>query len=409
MMQSGKSGKSLLRKLLVILLAGLMMFGAAGGALAKGGKDFDHRNAGKHRNDFKNAKVEIKITFKDLKDVAWAQRHIAKLAADRVFDGYDDGTFRPNQPVSRIEAIIASVRMMGLRDEAEKADKMRTDLNFKDADLIKRKYPNAVGYVAVALENALFFETDTHVQPEKPADRLWAAMLLVKAMKLEDEAKERMNAKLPFKDAGQVPAGAVGYVALALEKGLISGYEDLTFRPNKPVTRAELAALLGRMDDQLPDKDDDTGIGGKVTAAVYNNVLTLTRNGEVKSYIVDPNAFIFRNGARITADGLKVGDEVKAKAYNNVIIFIEVTKPATDPAEPKVNFTETGKFQYLTLNNEGKIATIAITQTVNDTTQLKLFNVASNVKIDGNAALLVPNRTIVIKGVNQLVTEIEIK
>ena len=63
----------------------------------------------------------------------------------------------------------------GSAEQAESAAEMSTKLNFKDADVLARKDPWAVGYVAVALEKNLFNETDTLVQPEKPATRLFAA------------------------------------------------------------------------------------------------------------------------------------------------------------------------------------------------------------------------------------------
>ncbi len=52
----------------------------------------------------------------------------------------------------------------------------------------------------------------------------------------------------------KIPAGSVGYVEVAIEKGLVDGFEDNTFRPNQPVTRAQLAALLDRTGNQLPTK-----------------------------------------------------------------------------------------------------------------------------------------------------------
>lgn len=51
--------------------------------------------------------------------------------------------------------------------------------------------------------------------------------------------------KLTFKD--KVPAYAQGAVQVALEKGLVKGYTDKTFRPDRPVTRAEVAAILDRL------------------------------------------------------------------------------------------------------------------------------------------------------------------
>ncbi len=398
---------------LILALAVLMLLGGASSAFAH--NDHNGKNKGKSNNGKNVQKIEIKIDFDDLRGVEWARKHIAKLAADRVFDGYDDGTFRPNQAVKRIEAIIAAVRMMGLRDSAESAAKQATDLNFKDADTIERKFPNAVGYVALALENDLFLESETHVQPEKAADRLWATMLLVKAMKLEGEAKAKMNVKLPFNDSKDIPAGAVGYVAVALEKGLISGYTDGSFRPNRSVSRAELAALLGRMDDQQPDSENGpgTGIKGTIAAVVNNATLTLNHNGHITAYIVDPNAFIFRNGAKVAASELKVGDVISAKSYNNVVIFIEVTKPITDNSVPVTTFSEEGKYQYHTMNTSGKIATIALSQTVNNQTTVKLFEVSEQVTVTPANQILILDRTIVLKGTKQgntqIVTAIELK
>ncbi len=104
--------------------------------------------------------------------------------------------FKPEKTVTRIEAITAAVRLMGLREQAESDAEKPTKLNFKDAD----KIPSwAVGYVAVALENDLFTESDDSVKPNEDADRLWATTLLVKALKLEAEAKAQMTAHLHLK------------------------------------------------------------------------------------------------------------------------------------------------------------------------------------------------------------------
>lgn len=400
--------KLLLKQALAILLVVMMLFGGAASAFANDDDDDDDDDRKKHHGKDKS-KVEVKFDFDDLMQSEWARKYIARLAADQIFDGYEDGTFRPNQSVKRIEAIIAAVRLMGFRAEAETAARLATELNFDDADQIEKKFPNAVGYVAVAVENDLFLETENKVNAEKAADRLWATMLLVKAMKWEDLAKSKMNVKLSFKDADKIPAGAVGYVAVAVEKGLVNGYEDLTFRPNKPVTRAELAVLLGQMDDQQPDSEDSNLIRGTVTTAVYGNVLTLTNDNKITVHAINPDAFIYRKGVKVTAADIKIGDVVVAKIYNNEVIFIDVKTAVADPTVPPVAFTFEGQYQYVTWNTDNKIATIVIAQTVNSVTTVKSFNVASNVAITPNASLLVLNSTVVLKGNDLVVTSIEIK
>ncbi len=400
--------KLLLKQMLSVVLVLMMLITGAASAFATGDHDDDDDDDHKKKGEDKY-KIEVKFDFNDLEKSEWAKKYIARLAADRIFDGYEDGSFRPNQSVTRIEAIIAAVRLMGLRADAESATRLATDLNFNDAEHVEKKFPNAVGYVAVAVENDLFLETETHIKAEKAADRLWATMLLVKAMKWEDLAKTKMNVKLSFKDADKVPAGAVGYVAVAVEKGLISGYEDLTFRPNKPVTRAELAVLLGQMDDQQPDEADSSLIRGTVTTAVYSNVLTISNDNKITAYAINPSAFIYRKGVKVTAAELKVGDVIVAKVYNNEVIFIDVKTAVADPTVPPVAFTFEGQYQYVTWNADNKIATIVIAQTVNSVTTVKSFNVATNVNIIPNNSILALNNTLVLKGNDLVVSSIELK
>lgn len=403
--------KPTMRKTLITTLTAAMLVTGSTAAFAEGkgkgrfGKDDDDKERALSMLKGR-ANLEIKIAFDDIRggDVEWALRYIASLASKRVFEGYEDGTFKPRNVITRIEAITAAVRLMGLREQAESPEEMNSNLNFKDADKIRSRYPWAVGYVAVAAENDLFAENETSVQPEKEADRLWATTLLVKALKLDSEAKAKMNAKLPFKDANEIPAGSVGYVAVAVERGLINGYENNTFRPHKPVTRAELAALLDRTGAQMPEFNN--GIAqGTVSATVNGDVLTIVKNGQSSQYTLHSEALILRGGVKVTAADLKVGDEVKIYFNNNIVTFVEVTKPI----EENQDFSVDGKFHSLTINTKGEISTISVIQAVYGETQVSVYNVAADVNIIGNTALLVPGHDVQLGGRNNIVNTIEIK
>ncbi len=399
--------KNLMKKFVATGLVLTMVMGGASAAFAKN-NDHEDNDRGKrteskgYDNNKFNVKgnIQIRINFDDLKGAQWAMRYIASLASKQVFEGYEDGTFKPDKSVSRIEAITAAVRLMGLREQAESAAEMSTKLNFKDADKIPAW---AVGYVAVALENDLFSESDDSVQPQKEADRLWATTLLVKALKLNAEAKASMTQTLTFKDAKQIPAGSVGYVAVATERKLVDGFEDNTFRPNQNVTRAQLAALLDRTGNQLPE-DQNTN-SGTVNTAVYNNVLSLTKNGAPVQYVLHPDAFVLRNGVKVAASALQVGDEVKVRSFNNTVVFVEVTKLAQVNQVVDVWGTLNGT----TLNAQGKIAVISITQNVNGVTQTTDFNVSPTVAMTGNLGEFKQGRLLQLKVENQVVTTIDVK
>lgn len=406
------------KKTAISSLALLMLAGGATSAFADGGKGKGHdgdRNDDKGRHEDKDDKYDKddkhKVTwqFQDEDDLKWAMEYIMRLASKGVFTGYEDGTFKPNQKINRIETLTAAVRLMGLRSQAESADKMKTDLQFNDGDKIAKKYPWAVGYVAVALENDLFSETESEVKPEANATRLWSTILLVKALKLEDEAKALNNTKLDFKDAKEIPAGSVGYVALALKKGIITGYNDKngkTFRPNQPVTRAELAALLDRTDTEMPNHDAQA-ITGKLKAAPADGKLTVVKgdNTEV-SLALDSNVFIFRDDKKSPVSSLRAGDEILVRTYLNRIVFIEVTKSAP----VSTAFSENGIINTLTFNNQAKLTTVSlITRYENSQAVVTTFSIDPSVVITGDSSQLKVGQYVQVKGDNGAVKSIEVK
>ncbi|WP_042163831.1 S-layer homology domain-containing protein [Paenibacillus gorillae] len=411
------------KKTIITSMALLMLAGGGTSAFAHGnnnGKNGNHQQ-NQDQDDHKKKKDKDKdkekdkdkdknkITwkFEDEDELKWALEYIMRLASKGVFTGYEDGTFKPNQKISRIETLVAAVRLMGLREQAESPDKMKSNLNFKDADKLAKKYPWAVGYVAVALENDLFTETESEINPEQNASRLWATTILIKALKLEDEAKALNNTKLDFKDAKNIPAGSVGYVALAIKKGIITGYNDQTFRPNQPVSRAELAALLDRTDSEMPDHDA-LAITGKLKAAASGSKITVVKpDNKELTLDLDANVFIFREDKKAAVSALQAGDEVLVRTYQNRVVFIEVTKAATPPASTA--FTELGNVNTVTLNAQGRLATISVTRITNNQTYTFIYNIDPNVVIVGNASLLTQGQLVEVKGENGTVKTITIK
>ncbi|WP_168122822.1 S-layer homology domain-containing protein [Paenibacillus sp. HB172176] len=403
--------KNWLKKATIAGMTVVMMTGGASAAFAHGnGHDGNNgRNKDDGKGEYKEKNHKITWKFKDEDDLKWALEYIMRLASKGVFNGYEDGTFKPQQKISRIETLTAAVRLMGLQDQAESAAEMSTELNFKDADKIASKYPWAVGYVAVALENDLFAETETEVKPEQNATRLWSTILLVKALKLDDEAKKMNNAQLDFKDADQIPAGAVGYVALALEKGIITGYNDngvKTFRPNQPVTRAELAALLDRTDGEMPDQDAQA-IYGELKAAPSGGNMTLVKSdGSEQTLAIDPTVFIFRDDKKASISDLKAGDELFLRTYNQKVVFIEVTKKAEENAA----FTKLGIVQNLGFDSKADLNSITITNIPAETTVTQsTYAVDDDVAIVGDSSLLKVGQLVEIAGHHETVESITIK
>ncbi|MBC7239484.1 MAG: S-layer homology domain-containing protein, partial [Chloroflexi bacterium] len=205
----------------VLTLALVFLVGAAGSTLA-GGKKF----------------------FLDEDQAPWAKACLAAASLRGLLKGDPDGRFRPNDSLKREELVTALVRFAGLEEVAESMS--QAALPFRDSAEVLRKAAWARGYLAAAHDAGMLPEGEDGFLPGEAADRLWAAELLVRALGLQAEAELRAGEGVDFTDVKDVPPEKLGYLAVAVERGLLQGFPDGTFRPREKLTRAQLAALLER-------------------------------------------------------------------------------------------------------------------------------------------------------------------
>lgn len=212
-----------------------------------------------------NGSVQLMVNFKDMKEAEWALKHVMKMKMQNIIAGYQDGTFKPNKPVTRAEAVVLTMRAAGLQEEIDQTVADSVYLSYRDAKDIPFWAQKAV-YVAVK-RGYLSAAATAEFQPNKPATREWVVTLMAKALDFEP-----MDIQLPFKDADRISPDIAGYVAAVVYDQLISGYPDGNFKPNKPVTRAEIAVMLGLSTDelQIPGKIKHKTEGTVVSTAVYN-------------------------------------------------------------------------------------------------------------------------------------------
>jgi len=321
-----------------------------------------------------DGRTQIIMEFDDSKEAEWALEYIAKMQAKKIFTGYGDGTFRPNQPVKRVEAIVTAVRLMGLEEEA-KAKSLDTKLYFKDAEQINHQYRWAKGYIIVALENGLFDTSEDKLLPDKPASRLWVSSLLVRALGLQEEALSQMTASLDFKDAKAIPAGSIGYVKVASDLGIVTGYPNGTFQPNKNVTRAEMAALLDRTSDNYLEENGAVHVRGTIISIDFDDEETITdhvyTDGKIKVRIFDGDSFTYKINSDllvqyknrfIEAEDLKVGDIVSLAVKDGIVVEAALLDQASYnqnlagiyEMELKIKYGQDNEYQLKYENDDGK-------------------------------------------------------
>lgn len=128
---------------------------------------------------------------------------------------------------------------------------------------------------------------DGTFKPDQTVTRAEFAKLLVLAMgKLPDP-----EARIPFTDAQGHWAAQQGYLQVALAMRAINGYPDGTFRPNDPITRAEVikitaaaAGLTPRVPAPYADVEETAWFGGWVGAAYAYNLIGPSATTELWPY-----------------------------------------------------------------------------------------------------------------------------
>ncbi|KXH84037.1 S-layer homology domain-containing protein [Sporosarcina sp. HYO08] len=178
-------------------------------------------------------KVDAAKSFSDVSKDYWAAEQIYRFSDLGVIKGFDDGTFRPNNKITRAQAAIMLTR--GLKLDTENVP----SVNYKD--ISKDHY--AYKEIAAVTHAGIMQGSNGAYQPDEPLIRSQMAIILANAFEL----KGYQTAS--FKD---VPKNAHAYeqIDAIYASGITKGYEDRTFRPSIPTTRAQFAVFLGRAIDK---------------------------------------------------------------------------------------------------------------------------------------------------------------
>lgn len=158
--------------------------------------------------------------------------------------GYEDGTVRPGANITRAE--VATIFFRLLTDETRESYWSQSS-GFTDV-ASGAWYNNAVSTLTRA--GILDGYEDGSFRPNASITRAEFTKIAVSFFKHAGGASSN-----PFND---VPDSAwyAEFVKAAAELGLIDGYEDGTFRPNAPITRAEACTIVNRTLGRAPDKDN---------------------------------------------------------------------------------------------------------------------------------------------------------
>lgn len=203
--------------------------------------------------------------YSDVNQSAWYASYINKISELNAFSGYEDGTFRPDNQITQEEFIKTVVCLIC------------GELNESNAPTVKNTWNSkwsswAVPYLDKAFELGLITEQDTMFKLVGiPCNRGEMAKVITRAVEYlkEDSVADTSTYITKLKDYSRMKEEYKPYVLQAYAKGILSGYDDGTFRDDGLLTRAEASSVLVRLIDKNERINSDETLydyfGRKVT------------------------------------------------------------------------------------------------------------------------------------------------
>ncbi|SER70175.1 N-acetylmuramoyl-L-alanine amidase [Gracilibacillus ureilyticus] len=162
---------------------------------------------------------------------------INPLIEEGIITGYTNGTFKPNNNVTRAEAATMIGRALHL-DGNQQASSL-----FSDVDVSHY----ASGYIQSAVNKGIVsgYPNGTF-KPDDSITRGEMAVIVSRAFELSDKAN------VTFSDV--VGTSYESFISKVYAAEIVSGYPDGTFKPDKPINRAEFSIMVFRALNPVVDK-----------------------------------------------------------------------------------------------------------------------------------------------------------
>jgi hypothetical protein len=221
----------------------------------------------------------------------WAEKQINAWVDKGAASGYPDGSFKPDDSITRAEFITLVNKSFGFTGSAQISF---TDVSTTDWFFEQVCRAGAAGYISGYGDGTL--------RPDNEISRQEVAAILSRLLKLK--VTENMGAISVFKDVDSIPLWSKGLVNAVVAGGYMSGYPDQTYQPDRAITRAEAIVTL------------DRAVGGGAKTITFNQagifgpesgVNTIDSNVVIGSAGVTlQNTAIY--GSLILAEGIGDGD-----------------------------------------------------------------------------------------------------
>ena len=168
----------------------------------------------------------------------WAEEYGQRLMKLGIMNGYEDGTFKLNGTITRAEFTKLLVTMRYGNYQTYESE------IFVDVSSSAWYY----NYICTAYEEKILEENEG--EAFRPSDLITREEMVVMIVKSLDLSGGRAS----FSDVGKNNKH-YAEICAAVNSGIITGYEDGTFKPDNTATRGETAAMVCRILNHITDKE----------------------------------------------------------------------------------------------------------------------------------------------------------
>lgn len=305
------------KRLCIAILALFIMGICTGLASAK--------DNGKYQGKGNSNKFTVRNIDREYNDMhgEWSREAVMEATILGFVDGWD-GAFRPNQPLTHLEAIAMLVKT-DLGDDPEDYDIKDSTTEYFDNEKILKKIPEwGKIYLEAAYQEGIILPEELKTfNPQQPIKRYEACIYL---SRINGDTEIVPQTKGDFKDWSDIPEDYRAIVQSVHNKGLVNGDQGKFF-PNQILKRCEMTVILLNLEDNVLHRYDTYKVTGTLTdvSEADNGKYTITVDTGKKILKIDANedTDVFYNGEDVDIEDI-MDKEVRVIVKDDIAVLIKV-------------------------------------------------------------------------------------
>ena len=245
----------------------------------------------------------------------WGETAIRNAVAEGYVNGYPDGTFLPDKPITRAEFVRMINTALGLRDE-NKVQLLFTDIKTSDwfyNDIAKASY---VRYIQG--------RTATTFAPDANITRQEAAVMVSRF--LPKAGMTSLEGLAAFPDRTSIDGWAENGLAITVNKGYLKGHNTGFLAPLGNLTRVQAVAMIDKIleNETIVREDVFVRTSGEILKdTIYVGDITIAES-------VGEGDATFQNLSALGVVYVNGGGSHTVEMQNSLIIRLVVTKEGTE-------------------------------------------------------------------------------